>query len=172
MIDERVFITTMTALSELFDKNLSDLALKTYYQTLSAVMDTEQFKKAIAIWIAKGKFFPKPAELIEIINQTEGSKVEKAWFEVMKEIEKKGIYGSPKFEDPIVYAVVEAMGGWEALCNMPVEKQSFYMREFENLYNAYKDQPAVVSNALPANREKERKAIANIIRKAIGEGKT
>ena len=170
MINEKVFFEIMTALGEIFDKKLSDTVLEFYYKTLSQKMDTNQFKKVASIWIEKGKFFPKPAELLQLLDEIEGSQAERAWLQVLEEIERVGITGSPNFKDPVIYAVVQAMGGWENLCNMPVDRQPFYMKDFVNLYTTYKDKPDIIRNALPASKQAEIKALGQIMRRALGRG--
>lgn len=170
MIEKKVFFEVMTALGEIFDKKLSDTTMLLYYKTLSQKMDTNQFKKVAGIWVEKGKFFPKPAELLQLLDEVEGSQAERAWLQVLDEIERVGMYGAPVFKDPVIYAVVQAMGGWESLCNMPMDRQQFYMKDFCNLYSTYKDKPDIIRNALPSSKQAEMKALGQIMRRALGAG--
>jgi hypothetical protein len=67
MKNKKLFQEYMAGLSELFDKKLSTLAIKMYWRALSSFTD-EQCKIVFDKAVAKYKFFPKPAELIQDIE--------------------------------------------------------------------------------------------------------
>jgi len=152
-------------LAEYFKSPLSNVELEIYIENL---MDYEfaSIKKAAKKLVKTEKFMPKVADFVKAIEETKGNSAESAWLELLSAIETYGYYRKPYFNDKTIYAVVQAMGGWEAMCNMPVDRQNFYMKEFVNLYNQYKNRPEVIENALPAGREADKKALGNILRKA------
>lgn len=66
------------------------------------------------------KFFPKPAELIELMTGGKGGGKDPAvaWQEVLKAMEDIGPYGNAKFSDGAIGAAVIALGGWPSLCGL------------------------------------------------------
>ena len=153
------------ALSEYFKSPLSNIELEIYVENL---MEYEfgSIKKAAKKLVKTEKFMPKVADFVRMIEKEEGNTAERAWFELLSAIEKYGFYRKPVFNDKTIYAVVQAMGGWEAMCNMPVDRQNFYMKEFMSLYNSYRNMPEVIENALPEGKKADRKALARVMKKA------
>ena len=67
MKDEKMFNNYMATLGEIFDKKLTKVLTNIYFQALSKFSD-EQCKVAFEKIISKSKFFPKPAEILEIME--------------------------------------------------------------------------------------------------------
>ena len=69
MNNRKTFMDYMAALGELFDKEITKTLLGMYWEVLSAVPDDraeDAFKKSIATC----KFFPRPAELLELAGES------------------------------------------------------------------------------------------------------
>ena len=52
---------------------------------------------------------------------------------------KHGAYMTVEFEDTATHRVIEAMGGWPRFCDCPERERPFKQREFERLYDIFKD---------------------------------
>jgi hypothetical protein len=79
-------------------------------------MDYQVVEDACKRWIKTNRFFPKPAELLELIaEQTVAPNIvpETAWAEVMQEIGRVGVAGIPSFSHPLIAEAVEAVGWYE-----------------------------------------------------------
>ena len=152
------------ALAEYYKNSLSNIKLEINVENLIDY-ELDSIKKAAKKLIKTEKFMPKVADFVRVIKEVEGRQAEIAWLEIEREIERIGSYGNPVFKDITIYAVVQAMGGWEVFCNIPIDRINFYMKEFVHLYNIYKDKPEVIKNALPFNVEADREALASIIQK-------
>ena len=63
------------------------------------------------------RFFPKPAELVELITGAPGGGQDPdvAWQEVLHALEDVGSYGNVEFQDGAIAAAIEGLGGWSAL---------------------------------------------------------
>lgn len=98
---------------------------------------------AMKRYVKTGKFFPKPAELLEIIgvqNVAPNLIPEAAWAEVLKEARRVGVNRLPlyqggkiippperEFSHPAIDQAVQSVG-WRAICLTPEEERS-YLRD-------------------------------------------
>lgn len=136
MKDQIAFKNFMTLLGELFDKEISDTLKNAYWTTLKPYSDS-QCTAAFEAVITKCRFFPKPAELLELISGPETDKAMLAWLRVDKAVRTIGNYESIDFtDDRAINSTIEAMGGWVALCNTSEAEWKWKRKEFENLYPA------------------------------------
>ena len=78
MKDEQKFKELLLMLGDIFDKKVSGTILKTYWQILSSYTDT-QFATAVDAHMRVGKFFPRPADFIELIEGTSEANAHEAW---------------------------------------------------------------------------------------------
>lgn len=83
-----------------------------------------------------GQYWPKPADIIRHIDGNKLSRALQAWSKVDKAIRSVGIYESVIFDDSVIHAVIEDMGGWIALCNVSGDEFKFKGNEFEKRYFA------------------------------------
>lgn len=97
-------------------------------------------------------FFPKPGSLIELIEGTKAAAAMRAWSKVDKAIRSYGRNRSVVFDDPVIHAVVDEMGGWLKLCETGSERDlEFAKNNFCKRYEALgrpTDYPAVLLGAL------------------------
>lgn len=70
------------------------------------------------------KFFPKPAELIELMTGGKGGGQDptSAWQQVLKAMESIGSYSNAEFPDGAIAAAVMGLGGWPSLCELGYEE--------------------------------------------------
>lgn len=86
----------------------------------------EQVAAAVRLHIKRSKWFPKPADLIELIAEAAaGAELlpEVAWREVVREIGRLGrLRGHERqFSDPLIAAAVDAVG-WNLLCTTEIDE--------------------------------------------------
>jgi hypothetical protein len=127
-------------LGELFDKEISEGLARLYFGALEKYTD-EEVELACNKAVRSCTFFPKPAELIQFIEGTPEDRIALAYTQLLKLCEETGAYCSVQFEDPGLEAVVEAWGGWQAICHMPYEDWNFRQRQFRDIYRANMDRP-------------------------------
>lgn len=84
-----------------------------------------------------GMFAPKPADIVKRIDGNANSRATVAWSKVSKAIGKVGQYDSVAFDDPLIHAVIEDMGGWVAICASSEDEIRFRAAEFERRYRGY-----------------------------------
>lgn len=97
-------------------------------------------------------FFPKPGSLIELIEGTKATAAMRAWSKVDKAIRSYGRNRSVVFDDAVIHAIVDEMGGWIKLCETGSERDlEFLKNNFCKRYEASRpttDYPAVLLGAL------------------------
>lgn len=137
--DKTEFMKILSAMSELYGKALSKLLIKIYWYALKS-FELVGIRQAFDTHIRNpdgGQFFPKPADIIRLIEGGGETRALHAWASVARTIEQVGIYQTVVFDDPLIHAVLENMGGWIDLCSITNERLPFYAREFQKRYMGY-----------------------------------
>lgn len=130
----------MKALQEAFSQDISELKMEIYFKALldMAIEDIEKSTWQI-INTRTTATFPKVAEIRGALNGSIEDKAVLAYDAFTKGKAKTGAYDSVCFEDRLIHAVVEAMGGWSGIagvCMITEDEWKFKRREFLDLYRA------------------------------------
>jgi hypothetical protein len=134
MNDKIKFKELMTALCELHDKKLSQTLTDIYWESLNQFTN-EQCETVFKELILTSRFFPKPADFMEILKGKKEHNATIAWIEVLNAIKRIGNYESVKFADPVIHSVLQVMGGWDQLAEtMTTDEEKWKQKEFEKLY--------------------------------------
>jgi hypothetical protein len=135
--DER-FLFAMSMLAEACGVEATTMKIKVYAQGLDdiPVNDIENACRQI-IRTRTTASFPKVAEIRETIH---GKATDKAVLAALT-IEKatsKGSYCSIVFEDPYIHATINALGGWEHICDISAmpDEWKFFKKDIERTYAA------------------------------------
>jgi hypothetical protein len=150
MKDEIKFKSYMTALCELHDKTMSKLLTSLYWKVLEPFTDVE-CEEAFKELILSSKFFPKPADFIEILGRKNGDRAALAWISVVETVRRVGNYQSVQFADPIIHSVLEFLGGWSKTGEWKENELKWIEKEFVKYYGimaAKKEHPAYLPGVL------------------------
>ena len=130
------FAALMIAVGELYGKILSKPMIQLHWQALSmySLSDVRTALQAHICNPDSGQFFPKPADLIRQLEGGAETQALKAWTKVESAIEHIGAYQSLAFDDPLIHAVIEEMGGWVKLCTVTLKELPFRSLEFQKRY--------------------------------------
>lgn len=136
------FVKVLLGLADLYGRGISDIVIRFYWQALEIYpwVDVAEAMKLHTEDPDAGQFMPKPADIIRIIKGNGQSQSLQAWTKVERAIRQVGPYRSVVFDDVIIHAVMEEMGGWLKLCNVSHKELPFVAREFQTRYTAYKHQ--------------------------------
>lgn len=137
MLDKILFLKAMTAISEIYDKKLSDDALDVYFSCLEEISDDDFIFATNRI--AKERTFqsmPKPAEFLEKILGSLDDRAVFAWEIAYSTAISTGIYKSVSFQDSAIHSVIEALGGWEFFASHPKEETPYIRKNFIDFYKA------------------------------------
>ena len=123
-----------------YEKDLSDFSLDLWWRAmkrydLSAII--EGFNRHV-MNPDQGKWLPKPADIIKMIDGGTQDSALIAWAEVDRRMREVGTYQSIVFDDPLIHRVLSDMGGWIPLGMKTETEWPFVAKEFENRYRGYK----------------------------------
>lgn len=129
-------------------------AMADVYERLLEPYPIESIEAAATEYARRGTFFPRPAELIEIIERdlpkplTVTERAEIAWQQVLGAIARIGPYRPLVLDDPVAVMCVRVLGGWPKLCGSTDDQLVWIRKEFLTSYEIYADRPA---DMLPAS---------------------
>ena len=137
--DRPLFLALMQGLTELYSKKLSPELMNIYWVTLSD-FDFTDVRKAMERHVVNpdnGTFMPKPADILRYLEGNTVSKALQAWNKALCAVAKQGPYQTIVFDDALIHAVIQEMGGWVNFCKVNEEDLPFRCREFEKRYSAF-----------------------------------
>lgn len=130
--------------AELFGEPLSEGRVLLYVEAL-ADLDLEAVLAGFRRARAEMKFFPKPAEIRELVEGSRDDRAELAWARFLAAVREVGAYDSVDFGDPVVHAVVaDLWGDWPTACRLDEKETPFRAREFVKLYRLRAKQPGAL----------------------------
>lgn len=128
----------LKALGETFNEPVSDVRAEAYLFALED-LTIDDVEYACRQAIKYGKFFPRPVELREAIEGSQGDRAQTAWMELVGEIRRVGWYGTPRLT-ATTYATMEGLwGSWAYLCQtLPGEGPELlgWQKRWESAYGA------------------------------------
>jgi hypothetical protein len=149
--DMSAFAKLWMRLGVRYSKTITEFTIDEYWQDL-VEFDLVTIKAAIHAHILnadRGQYFPQSADVIRHMLGDSQSRALKAWSKVNKAIRHIGSYQSLVFDDCLIHAVIDEMGGWITLCHTSAKELPFITREFQQRYAAYVlHPPAIYPQAL------------------------
>jgi len=139
------FTAELARLAELYDKPISVALGALYFEALQSYPITEVVSamRRHVIQSERGRFFPKPADLVVLLDGDAESRALQAWTTAVRAWEQYGVYRSVEFADQHIAATVEDMGGWiafdERYCL--AKEEPFMRKEFVTRYLGYLQSP-------------------------------
>lgn len=136
--DDVEFGTLLIALGEALGEAISQPRIDAYFKILKSY-DMAQVARAINEAGAGCKFFPKPVELIEMIEGSPDDNAARAWALVCEAVTKHGYYQSLFVEDyAIAFAISRTFEGWvEAANQLPKSGDPMHSSLFNRFKSAY-----------------------------------
>ena len=127
--------------AEVFAETLSEARTLGYFEALSDLpVDTvlEGLRQARQ----RCRFFPKPAEVRDLILGSVEDRAREAWRRVLGALEHVGTYETVDFGDPVTHGVIEALGGWHQAWTWDRAEGPELLaleRDFVSLYRLYSE---------------------------------
>lgn len=135
--DREMFNSFLDGLAATYGKQI-DTPQRTVMFIGLADLSLDQYKIAVQKAVRQCEFFPTVAKLRDLAIGKPPAQL--AWMSVCKAIRTCGPYRSVNFQDRLINAVIRAMGGWEAVCDLSEkELNSFAWHRFEKAYLALQD---------------------------------
>ena len=134
------FFEILTALAEIYGRKLSMAAQDLYVRVLEKY-PFEAVRRACEMYLdnasGKASYFPKPGDIVALIDGNPDDRASQAWAEVLQALERVGTYESVRFRDPIVNACIAELGGWVRLGELDKKAIEFLGNEFRKLYRQF-----------------------------------
>lgn len=138
------FVNLLNATFEMYGKaQPSNMAIVMYYNALKrfSIDDVKAGLSEHAQNPDEGKYCPKPAHIIYAIEGSSSTRGEQAWTKVDTAIKTVGPHQSVVFDDGLIHAVIDDMGGWVSLCETTSEGYPFKHNEFVKRYQGFINRP-------------------------------
>lgn len=160
MANKQKIAATVGMLCEAFNRKPSAATFMAYEIGLDGITD-EQLDRAVHSVLSGGdEFMPTPGQL-RALSVTGGLGVDayadRAWALLCRAIDKFGSARSVNFRDALINATVRFMGGWEFICQRPVEEfEKWTKKDFREAYTRFMQHgcPAELTSYLIGNNEK------------------
>ena len=127
---EELILKTLHLWGELYNKQITP-AVESVWVGLLKGYPLDDLKRAFEKVIKTCKFFPTPAEVIEMFEGTEEERALVAFDKLKTAIQKHGAYTSVKFDDPAIHTAIEMLGGWVEVC---FSDERFLENRFKQAY--------------------------------------
>lgn len=121
-----------------YGQTTSTFALMVWWEACQP-FTLEQVRKAMsshAMDADQGRFAPKPADVLKILQGTHGDRSLVAWGKVLQAMSSVGAYESVVFDDGVIHTAVEDVGGWSEICRGQTDDLPHLQRRFCQAYQA------------------------------------
>lgn len=137
--DLRPFIAEIGRMAEVYRQEVSEAVIALYADVLGAysLEDCLQAMRHHLRDPERGQFFPKPADLVRVIEGEAETRALRAWTRAELAVWDVGQYQSVDFADPVLHRVIADMGGWPEFCAWPDEDRPYRRREFLSRYRGF-----------------------------------
>lgn len=133
------FHEVLAGVHDFYGKELTPFALQVW-ELACKQFDVEQVTKALSAHLMdaeRGQFMPKPADIVRQLQGTSTDRSLLAWGKVFDAMQSVGAYRSVVFDDGVIHAVIEDIGGWPKMCRYPNDELQFLQKRFCDSYRAY-----------------------------------
>lgn len=134
--DKRAFAELITALGELHEKVITKAMLGMYWSALQH-LDIKQVQQAVNAHNSdpeRGRWMPKPSDLLLQIDGTATEQAVAATCKVESAVRNVGPWRQIVFDDPVIHRVIVSMGGWIRFCLCGESEWPHLLREFGQRY--------------------------------------
>lgn len=124
-------------------KPLNDMAITLAFRTLARfeLADVQRAVESHLNDTDAGRFMPKPADIVAQIEGDSETKAMLAWTKYHDALQRVGTYESVVFDDPLIMAICEDMGGWCHFGKSLEKDIPFIRNEFVKRYRGYTKNP-------------------------------
>ena len=135
-----------------YRRDCSDALIDIYWDGLCCY-ELDSVRAAIGVHMRdaeEGKFEPRISNIVKIIEGSKSDRAVWAWSLAQDAASSVGAYQDLVFEDPVIHAVIEDMGGWPAFCRFNEKDMSYHQHRFSVAYRAHAASQAVSGLTYPA----------------------
>lgn len=135
----------LESISEIYQtkKSITETTILLWFNSLEKY-DIETVKQAISMHVQNtenGQFYPKPADILRIIEGSADDKASIAWQALDKAVRTISPHNSINIEDPLTAVIVDRFGGWMKLCNKTETEWKYIENSFKTLHKSLSQRP-------------------------------
>ena len=137
--DLNQFQALFTSAWAYYGKDSAPDVMLMYWEALQG-FEFEQVKRAFnahALDPEQGRFAPKLADLVRIMQGTQGDRAALAWGKLFQAMSRVGAYQSVVFDDAAIHAAIDDLGGWPKVCRTNLDELGYVQTAFAKSYRAY-----------------------------------
>ena len=116
--DRQDFVQMFTVFAIALKEDYTPEVMELWWRMLE-MYDAESVTNAFVKHTRKADFFPKPAQIIAILD--EGRDPNAAWIEAKDAVSRIGGYQSVMFADPVAATTIRLLGGWIWFCDQDLD---------------------------------------------------
>lgn len=119
--------------SDYYREKLSEGVINLWLTALSE-FSIDDVSSAFGKWIGSSDRMPKISNIVEIIKGSEEDRALAALIKVEKAMSRHGSYATVVFDDPIIHAVIDGLGGWIKCCRVTDRELTWWEKDFRERY--------------------------------------
>ena len=138
--DRPMLATWLTGVAELYNRPIAHSSIAVWWNILKAFegRDVDRAFKAHVADPDTGRFMPTPADIVGRIMGGSEAIAADAWTKVERGIRQAGSYATVAFDDCLIHATIEALGGWVRLCESKSDDLHFRRKDFIATYVGFR----------------------------------
>ena len=94
----------------------------------------EEIKIAFNRYIQTEKGMPEPVDILKILRGTGCDRALAALLKVERAMELHGAYSTVVFDDPVIHATIQSLGGWIKSCRQTESEFTWWKKDFRERY--------------------------------------
>jgi len=137
--DKRAFVKLLTDVHAYYRQDVSEFTIGVWSQACQP-FELDQLQKAFTAHATdpdQGRFCPKVADLVRILQGTHTDRAALAWGKAFEAMSAVGAYQDVVFDDPAIHAAIEDLGGWPKVCRTETKELPFLQNRFCQAHKAY-----------------------------------
>jgi len=138
--DFEAFAEVWSQALEIYNRSVTPGTIELVFRALER-LELDEIRRALTLHIQSpdsGQYPPKPGDVIKFARGDSQSRTLQAWAKVERAIRSVGHYRDVAFDDPLIHAAIERIGGWPKVAMVESEKDMVWLRQrFEAQYRAY-----------------------------------
>ena len=134
--DAKKFAALLKAVADSYNKEVTAGMREIYWESLKRY-EYAEVRGAFSAHVTHpehGRFWPKPADIIRQLEGDPGSNALMAFEKLRRAIKAVGPYRDVVFDDPLIHACVDQLGGWERVNEWTDEDLPYRCTDFQKLY--------------------------------------
>ena len=168
----------LEALSKMNNREMTAEIFKIWLAALDP-WPFEEIKAAFNRFVQTESGMPDPAALLRILRGSREDRALSALMKVENAIEHHGAYATVVFDDPLIHAVIQSLGGWIKACRQTEYEFTWWSKNFRERYQYFEqtglppDVPARLAGLfdqanLPLGERSQKPVVIGDYEKAIG----